>query len=113
MWLVFVATALAASPWAGKNGDIVAERAIDASADAIYEELVDLETLEQLFPEHCATDILYGEQTTGVGATIRLTYHAAAMHRRLEGTLVDAVPGSRVDIEHAGQKGFFTRFALE
>lgn len=101
-----------AGRWDGHPSDIEAQAVIDAPPEQLYEVLVDLRSLEALLPDHCATDFVYGERTVGEGATVRLTYHADVLHRRLDATLTRAEEPRLVDVDHAGNKGFVTRFVL-
>ena len=117
MMLLLAGLALASSPWADLDADIRAEQVVPAPPEEVYAHLIDLRTLERIFPERCLSEVRVTEPPKGLGATVELTYHAAAMNRRLLGTLVEAIeptgPGAgRIDIDHASARGFVTRFLL-
>lgn len=110
--LGLVGMALATDRWAGHEPDVIAERTLPAAPEVVYEKLVDLMALKAAMDSSCATRWVMGNTTRGVGASAELTYVAAGMRRRLVATVSKGDPGRYVDLDHAGNRGFVTRFEL-
>ena len=108
----WVGLAVANDKWAGHDPDVVAEATIAASPAAVYDKLVDLMSLKAAMDSTCASRWVMGNNTRGIGASAELTYVAAAMRRRLVATVSKGEPGRYVDLDHAGNRGFVTRFEL-
>jgi len=108
---VLLNAAFALSKWEGRDADVVAQVALTSPQEALYEILLDDRVLERILPEDCASDFDY-EGVKDPKATVRLTYHAGAMHRRIDALHSRSDPPRLVEIEHLGSKGFFTRFTL-
>lgn len=95
------------------EGDVIAERAIAASPATILATLSDLRSHAELWPEGCVTNWEFGEKQTGVGATAKVTYRAPMGWYRKLTMVVSEITASRIDIDHPGDKGFVTTYALK
>ena len=113
MWTLLLGAALAANPYADRNADIVASRAIQAPAADLYARLSDLRALQTFMTPLCASDWVHGDQSQGVGASATWVYHARSMHRKLTATISKVKEDRMVELDHAGKKGFISRFSLE
>jgi hypothetical protein len=116
IWLLLIAFASADE---FPDSDIEAKASIDAPAPAIHSALQDLNNLAQLYPEDCLEDWVFAQRTHGVGAKAMVTYRAGRMKRRLGMTIQEVKVGmnaegkvSVVDLDHAGDKGFVTRWTV-
>lgn len=111
MWLWLLVGVAFAGKYADREADIVAERVVQATPEAVYAELTDLTQLQALFPPTCAD---WGGPFTGdgVGAKAIVTYKAGGMMRRLDAVVSKAEPSRLLDLDHPGGKGFVTRFEL-
>jgi carbon monoxide dehydrogenase subunit G len=107
--LVFAA-AFAASPYADRETNITATESIDASPEAVFAAVQDLETFREILP--CASDWSFGTVTRGQGASLQLTYDIGSMHRRLNAVISQVKEPRVVDYDHAGNKGFVTRWQI-
>jgi len=94
------------------EGDVVASRTIKAPAQSIYSAVLDLKQHEAIWPEGCTDRWEFGTTTTGVGASVRLTYRPAMLRRRLTATIAEGRPGQYLKIDHAGKSGFATTWTL-
>ncbi len=108
--LLWLAVALASSPWVGVDPDIRAEVEISWSPQRVTEALSDLEVLSTLFSEDCLKRWALGHPMAGVGARARVSYVPSWMNRRLTLEVQEVRPGVRVELEHFGNRGFLTRF---
>lgn len=114
MWTWTLAMGLAlAGPWDNKNADVSAWRELPAAPHDVYLALTDLPTLARLMPQSCAQDWEFGEVSAGLGATASVTYRWDVVRRRLNATLTKTQRDAWLDLDHAGSKGFVTRFTLE
>lgn len=111
--LYFLIGVALAGRWDGYESDVTAWRLIEAEPGAVYAAVSDLRVLEELSPDECAQDWDHGPTSVGEGATASVTYRWDVVRRRLDATITAATPDRLVDITHAGNKGFTTRFALE
>lgn len=106
--------ALAADP--PSSADIVSERVVSASPEALAAVLLDLSRYATALPPACVGRLKIGTPATGLGAKARIRYDMAAMHRNLDMTVSRAdVSATRavVDFDHASDRGFITRWFLE
>lgn len=94
------------------DSDVVADRLMPQSPDRIYAHLLELRNHEALWGEGCSKNWVFGQVTQGPGASAQLVYVPSLMHRKLTATLSKAVPDRSIDIDHAGNKGFVTRWTL-
>ncbi len=97
------------------SADIVAEATVPASPEAMAAVLTDLARLGTLLPRECVGIWTVGSPASGTGATATVRYDMAAMHRKLVMTVTRAeADASRaiVDWDHAGNKGFITRWTI-
>jgi hypothetical protein len=111
MWLVLWSALAFAGKWDGRNADIVAERTILAEPEAVFAKVAEPNAVQTLFPADCA-DWSGPFDKNEVGGKTIVTYTAGAMMRRLDITLKRAESPRVVDYDHAGNKGFVTRFQL-
>lgn len=112
MLMLTLAAALAAD---APNADIVSEATVPASPDALVAVLTDLTRFQQALAPECVGRFVAGTPATGKGATGRIRYDMAAMHRDLTFTItrLDVDPArSIVDFDHASRLGFITRWTL-
>lgn len=111
--LVSLAFAAESPDW--RDSDIVVTAHVDATPAQLFVYMQDLQHHRDLWGEPCATDWVFGEVTVGLGASAQVQYNAAGMRRELVATLARVTDNRRVDIEHAGKKGFVTtwRFVEE
>ncbi|MCO4744655.1 MAG: SRPBCC family protein [Proteobacteria bacterium] len=110
MLTVLLASALAASPYADANADVVTSATVPAPREAVHAALEDLDTFKAILP--CASDWAFGSVRKGQGASVELTYDVASMHRRLTAVVSKTEAPRLVDFDHAGNKGFVTRWKL-
>lgn len=110
-WL-WMGVALAASPYKGRDGDVVVKHTMAAEPERIYAVISDLQKLAEVVPEPCIEDWAFGVESTGERATARGTFHFKAMRRRLTLGYSDLKPDRGVIIEGEGKKGFSTRIAI-
>jgi len=94
------------------DSDIVATRTVSASDEAIRAWLSDLHNHEKAWPAGCTKKWVYGEKTQGVGASAALVYSPASLRRKLTATLIQVDPPKRVELDHAGKKGFVTTWTM-
>ncbi|MEZ4319278.1 MAG: SRPBCC family protein [Myxococcota bacterium] len=104
--LLFMISALAASPWADKNADVAVERTIPASPAALAALVHTTQDIAALMPEACVVD---WEHTEPQGPA-RVTYQIKSFKRRLTARLTVPEPNRRIELDHEGKKGFVTRF---
>lgn len=98
-----------AAAFAAEDGNIKVEGDVAAPPAIVEQTVSDLTALQQVFPAHCVQDWVMGPQTKGVGATTRMTYRMGPLRRRLDAKVTRAKDGY-VDLDHAGNKGFVTRW---
>ena len=117
--LVALATALLtlpahAAPAQGSspNSDVTATRLLPFDATVVYQHLLDLRNHEKLWSEDCAKKWSHGDVSVGPGASAQLVYTPSLMNRKLTATLARAEPERLIDLDHAGNKGFVTRWSL-
>ncbi len=103
--------ARAAPVVADRDPDVVAAQVAPISAEALYPKLLDLRTYEAAMD--CTRKWERGDRSKGIGASARTTYKVGLMHRRLVMVIAKAEENDHVDLEHAGKKGFVTRWKLE
>lgn len=114
MLLLAVAAAFAADP-APPSPDVLTATTVAASPEAIVAVLTDLSRFQTALPPECVGRFVPGSPASGKGATARIRYDMAAMHRNLTFTItrVEADPSrSIVDFDHASNLGFITRWTL-
>jgi uncharacterized protein YndB with AHSA1/START domain len=111
--LLLSSTAAAAPPTYQDEGDIVVVHTLRAPPEAVFDHLTDLEAVVKDAPERCMRKWELGPQTTGEGATFRVVYLIEAFRRKLDGRISMAERPRRLAWDHAGNKGFVTRFGLE
>lgn len=110
--LVFAPSVARAAPVVDeREADIVAAQVANVSVEALYPRLLDLRTYQSALD--CTRKWELGDRTTGVGASARTLYKVRLMRRRLVMTISKAVENDHVDLDHAGDKGFVTRWKLE
>ena len=98
--------------WAGQD-NVEAEAQVDATPEAVTEYLSDLARVAALFPDTCALRWSFDPPSAGVVSTGEVVYRAGWLRRKLSVAYGDEVPGSYIDLDHAGDKGFVTRFKVE
>ena len=98
--------------WKDAPSDVVAEAHLSAPPAAVSALLEDLSTLAPIFPPDCAEEWALGSVTRGADATARVTVRAAGLRRRLTTRYSEVKPGSVVELDYVGKKGFFTQFRL-
>ena len=111
MWALLLNAALAAPVTPEPNADVVAAQVVPLTAEVLYPHLLDLRTYEAALD--CTRKWEPGDRTTGLGASARTTYKVRLMRRRLVMVISKAVENDHVDLDHAGDKGFVTRWSLE
>lgn len=99
MWTVWLAMALAGSPYEGLSGDVSASARTSMSPDAVITAFRDLPDATARFPESCAT--ITGASPEGVN----LTWTPSWMHRKLHVKVDDIRPGRRIDWDLSSLKG--------
>ncbi len=112
LWTLLIPMALAGR-WDDQDPDVMAWRVVPAEPEVVWQTLADTKGLQQLFPHACAQDWVHGEQTEGIGAQVSLTYRWDVVRRRLTATIAEGREGAWFDLEHAGDKGFVTRFTTD
>ncbi len=113
--ILLLAAALAAAP-ANPSADIVTEATVAPSPDALTTVLTDLDRFRKALPTDCVSVFEMGSIRAGKGATARVRYDMAAMHRALTMTVsrVEVLPERTiVDFDHATDRGFVTRWMME
>lgn len=112
--LLFLVPAASAEKW--PVADIVATASVAATPAEMLTVLVDLPRVGPLLPRECVGTWTPGTPSVGKGATAVVRYDMAAMHRKLAMTVTRADDeGQRVivDWDHAGNRGFVTRWVAE
>ncbi len=107
---------LALAGEAPPSPDMVTERVVAASPEAISAVLADLPRYATALPRECVGRFVVGTPATGKGARARVRYDMAAMHRTLDLTVsrLEVAPSRAVvDFDHAGNRGFVSRWFLE
>lgn len=112
LWLAAALAFAGSGRWAGRDADITATATMAASPAAIRSVLDDPHVLERIFPSDCASDFDY-DHPKDPKAAVRLTYHAAMMHRRLDAMAPVVRTPNVVEINNLGNKGFFTRWTMK
>jgi len=107
VWLGVVGLALASS------SNVEAEAHVAASPDVVTAYLSDLPRVAALFPETCAQRWSFEAAEDGAVSSGEVVYRAGWLRRKLTVTYGEIVPGSYVDLDHLGDKGFVTRFQLD
>ena len=107
VWLAVLSLA-----WAGPE-NVEAQTSIDASPEVITDYLSDLARVAALFPESCAQRWSFEPPTDGAVVGGEVVYRAGWLRRKLPVRYGEVVPGSYVDLDHPGEKGFVTRFQVE
>lgn len=107
LWL-----AMGATPWQGMDADVAAEAVVKATPEQVTATLADLPRASALFSDDCLARWSFGVPSQGQGAMARVSYTPHWMNRRLTLTVSALEPGKRVDWDHAGDKGFLTRFTV-
>lgn len=102
-----------AGKWDNADPDVKASATIAAPAEKIFEIVSDLDKLRLVTPPDCVGLWEMGIRTRGAGASAVVRYDIAAMHRRLVMTVARAEPNRLVDLDHAGPRGFVTRYTIE
>ena len=92
------------------DADIVAVAVLQAAPEELMAMASDLEQLEDLWPEGCTRDWVHGTVHKGPGASAQLVYTMGPMKRRLAVTVSRVEAGRLVELDHAGNRGFTTRF---
>ncbi len=115
MWLLLSSLVFAADPakpgkWDGVDTDIKASKVVAAPAASLIAHVLDLRNLQQLWPEDCVGVWELGDRTFGEGASAAVRYDMGLMHRRLTMTLARVEAPRYVEYDHAGKRGFVTRF---
>ena len=103
------------APAATPSADIVTEVTVAPPAEGLAAVLTDLARFRQALPPDCVGRFDVGAPAAGQGASARLRYDMAAMHRTLTFTLsrVEVAPlRTVVDFDHASDRGFVTRWTL-
>ena len=98
--------------WAGPD-NVEAQVTIDASSEVITEYLSDMARVASLFPDACAVRWSFDPPKAGVVSGGEVVYRAGWLRRKLTVAYGENVPGSHVDLDHLGDKGFVTRFRVE
>lgn len=118
------ALTLAAAPgraWARDwpNADLIARAELPLPADQLTAKLSDLAVQKAVWTGNCSRDWTVGSPATGVGATTHMTYAVDSWRRELDGRIsrvvapiLEASHPGRVDLDHAGKKGFQTVWTL-
>ncbi|MSQ01399.1 MAG: hypothetical protein EXR71_05835 [Myxococcales bacterium] len=113
--ILLLAAALAVDPLT-PSADIVTEGVVSPGPDALTAVLTDLDRYRTAFPSDCVGLFKLGAPSAGQGATARVRYDMAAMHRALTMTIsrIEILPGRTVvDFDHATDRGFVTRWVME
>jgi len=105
-------SALADTESSAQSSDIVAIRSVGATPEALVAVLSDLRRVETLWPTDCTRDWLHGAVSVGPGASAQLTYTMGPMRRRLAATVSRVEAERFVELDHAGKRGFITRWVL-
>ncbi len=95
-----------------ETSDIKATREQKLSQDAVFEYLLDLRNHQSLWSAECIIKWVHGSVNVGQGANAEAVYVPGLMRRKLAMTLSRAKGNRLIDIEHAGNKGFTTRWTL-
>lgn len=111
MWTLLLQAALAAPVIEEPNADVVAAQVVPVTVDVLYPKLLDLRTYEAALD--CTKKWEHGDRSKGIGASARTTYKVKMMRRRLVMVVSKAEENEHVDLDHAGNKGFVTRWKLE
>jgi hypothetical protein len=107
----------AARDW--PNADLVAQAELPLPADHLTAKLSDLAVHKAVWTGNCSRDWTVGSPGAGVGATAHMTYAVDSWRRELDGRIsrvvapiLEASHPGRVDLDHAGKKGFQTVWTL-
>lgn len=96
-----------------EGSDIVATGIVHAPPEVVSPRLADLDEVILVAPETCMRRWEVGPDVAGVGATFEVTYLLEAFRRRLKGTVTKDEVGRLVEWDHAGNRGFVTRWSFE
>ena len=110
--LLLTITLALAGRWDDAVNDVEAQRTMPRAPAEVYEELSDLATYKALFPEDCARDWLVTQPTTGIDAQITVRYTFGPLRRKLTAVITKEAPGSLWQLEHKGNRGWYTQFRL-
>lgn len=110
-------TAASAKTW--PPSDVIAKAQLPVGADLLFAQLSDLRVHQAVWMGNCGADWAVGSPATGVGAQAALTVTVGSWQRPLQAALTRAdapqldtpFPG-RVDLDHAGKKGFVQTWTL-
>jgi hypothetical protein len=115
LWALLVAQAGAETP-ASRDSDILTDTTVPVAPEAMLPVLSDLARFKLAVPPSCLGRFEVGTPSSGKGATARVRYDMAAMHRPLTLTLTRLdVEATRlvVDYDHPTNLGFTTRWVVE
>lgn len=107
------AAAPAAVPTGMETSDVKASRTLPFSQALVFNHLLDLRNHEALWSADCVIKWVHGNANIGQGANAEVVYVPGLMRRKLAMTLSRAKGSRLIDIEHAGNKGFTTRWTVE
>ncbi len=93
------------------DADVVAVRMVSSGPEALLPLVSDLKRIETLWPEGCTRKWVHGDTSQGVGATAELVYTMGLMRRKLDVSL-SRVEEGMVELDHGGDRGFYTRFNI-
>ena len=93
--------------------DVKVSAVIPAPRERVAEWLTDLQHLRAVIPTTCIEEWEMGSATQGLGASAAVVYNIHAMHRRLTMAISRVDPGTLIDFDHAGAKGFVNRWTFE
>lgn len=115
--LLFLGSLAGAAPAGLPNGmetsDVKASKVLPLSQGAVFNHLLDLRNHQALWSPDCLIKWVHGSVNVGQGANAEVVYVPGLMRRKLAMTLSRAKGNRLIDIEHAGNKGFTTRWTLE
>lgn len=105
--------ALAAPTWEGDDPDVSATAEMAAEPQVIYDWLLDLSNYASLLPEDCVSGWTPGPSTRGSGATGSIVFDLGFVHPQVEAVYLNLSEPRNIDIDHAGPRGFISRFLIE
>ncbi|MEN0065768.1 MAG: hypothetical protein AAGA48_26755 [Myxococcota bacterium] len=106
---VLMTTSAMAGKWDGAEADVRMTKLLEAPPKEIHLQLDDLREWGALWPEDCATQFSYSAITTGEEALGAVRYTFGPLRRRLDMKISRDEPGHVFEIEHPGNRGWFTQ----
>jgi len=107
--LIWLSAAALAGKWSDAPTDVDVRLVVPARAEDVHALLSDHRGWQQVVPPSCASEWELLSLTFGVGARARTTWTLGPLTRRRTVRIAKEQPGLFLELEHEGNKGWFTQ----